>query len=144
MNSIYLYIAIMAFIFGLLVVIPTVRNIRFRNELIKRQQESMSEIQMVYLSSLSQEEIESIEASDILTPECVQLHTEFSSLEEIEAYVGVKVSPDMTEEQSDKLTKAIREHSTNPVIRDFAKLYHVGILMNSQKISQKFNRNSTH
>ena len=138
MNFIYLYITIMVFIFGLLIVIPTVRNIRFRNELMKRQQESMSEIQMVHLSSLSQEEIDKIEASDILTTECIQLHTEFSNLEEIEAYVGFKVSPDMSEKQSDKLTKAIREHSTNPLIRDFAKLYHVGILMNSQKISQKF------
>ena len=127
----------MVFIFGLLIVIPTVRNIRLRNELMKRQQESMSEIQMVHLSSLSQEEIDKIEASDILTTECIQLHTEFSNLEEIEAYVGFKVSPDMSEKQSDKLTKAIREHSTNPLIRDFAKLYHVGILMNSQKISQK-------
>ena len=138
MKLIYLYIAIMVFIFGLLIVIPAVRNIRFRNELMKRQQESMSEIQMVHLSSLSQEEIDKIEASDILTTECIQLHTEFTSLEEIEAYVGFKVSPDMSEKQSDKLTKAIREHSTNPLIRDFAKLYHVGILMNSQKISQKF------
>lgn len=138
MKLIYLYIAIMVFIFGLLIVIPTVRNIRFRNELMRRQQESMSEIQMVHLSSLSQEEIDKIEASDILTTECIQLHTEFSNLEEIEAYVGFKVSPDMSEKQSDKLTKAIREHSTNPLIRDFAKLYHVGILMNSQKISQKF------
>lgn len=138
MKLIYLYIAIMIFIFGLLVVIPTLRNIRFRTELMKRQQESMNEIQMAHLSSLSQEEIDKIEASDILTTECIQLHTEFSSLEEIEAYVGFKVSPDMSEQQSDKLTKAIREHSTNPLIRDFAKLYHVGILMNSQKISQKF------
>lgn len=138
MNTIYLYIAIMAFIFGLLVVIPAVRNIRFRNELMKRQQESMSETQMTHLSSLSQEEIDKIDVSDILTPECIQLHTEFSNLEEIEAYVGFKVNPDMTENQSDKLTKAIREHSTNPLIRDFAKLYHVGILMNSQRISQKF------
>lgn len=127
--------AIMAFVFGLLVVIPTIRNIRFRNELYKRQQESMSEIQMAHLSSLSQEEIDKIEASDILTSECIQLHTEFSSLQEIEAYVGFKVSPDMSEQQSDKLTKAIREHSTNPLIRDFAKLYHVGILMNSQKLN---------
>ena len=144
MKLIYLYIAIMVFIFGLLIVIPAVRNIRFRNELMKRQQESMSEIQMAHLSSLSQEQIDKIEASDILTPDCIQLHTEFTSLEEIEAYVGFKVSPDMSEKQSDKLTKAIREHSTNPLIRDFAKLYHVGILMNSQKISQKFKRNSTH
>ena len=128
----------MVFVFGLLIVIPTVRNIRLRNELMKRQQESMSEIQMVHLSSLSQEEIDKIDVSDILTPECIQLHTEFSSLEEIEAYVGFKVSPDMSEKQSEKLTKAICEHSTNPLIRDFAKLYHVGILMNSQKISQKF------
>ncbi len=138
MKLIYLYIAIMAFIFGLLIFIPAIRNIRFRNELMKRQQESMSEIQMVHLSSLSQEEIDKIEASDILTPECIQLHTEFSNLEEIEAYVGFKVSPDISEKQSEKLAKAIREHSTNPLIRDFAKLYHVGILMNSQNISQKF------
>lgn len=138
MNSIYLYIAIMVFIFGLLVVIPTIRNIRFRNELSKRQQESMSEVQMVHLSSLSQEQLNSLEVANILTFECVQLHTEFSSLEEIEAYVGFKVNANMSEQQSDKLTKAIREHSTNPLIRDFAKLYHVGILMNSQKISQKF------
>lgn len=125
----------MVFIFGLLIVIPTVRNIRFRNELMKRQQESMSEIQMVHLSSLSQEEIDNIKIADILTSDCVQLHTEFSNLAEIEAYVGFKVDTDMSEQQSDKLSKAIREHSTNPLIRDFAKLYHVGILMNSQELS---------
>ncbi len=140
MKLIYLYIAIIVFIFGLLIVIPMVRNIRFRNELMKRQQESMSEIQMAHLSSLSQEEIDNIEVLDILTPDCIQLHTEFSNLEEIEGYVGFKVNSEMSDKQSDKLDKAIREHSTNPLIRDFARLYHVGILMNSQKLNLNFHK----
>lgn len=93
---------------------------------------------MVHLSSLTQEQIERIDVFDILTPECVQLHTEFSDLEEIEAYIGFKVSLDISTEQSRKLDKAIREHSTNPLIRDWAQLYRVGILMNAQAIGQKY------
>lgn len=138
MKSFYLYVAIMVALFGVLFLVPIIRNTKFRTQLIQKQKESMSEIQMVHLSSLTQEQIERIDVFDILTPECVQLHTEFSDLEEIEAYIGFKVSLDISTEQSRKLDKAIREHSTNPLIRDWAQLYRVGILMNAQAIGQKY------
>lgn len=138
MNSIYLYMVIMVVLFGILFLVPIIRNTRFRNQLLQKQKESMSDIQMVHLSSLSQEQIDEISISDILTSECIQLHTEFSSLEEIEEYVGFKVSLDVLNEQSKKLDKAIREHSANPLILEWSQLYRVGILMNAKKISQKY------
>jgi hypothetical protein len=128
----------MVVLFGVLFLVPLIRNTKFRNQLIQKQKESMSEIQMVHLSSLTQEQIDRINIIDILTPECVQLHTEFLDLEEIETYIGFKVSLAISTEQSRKLDKAIREHSTNPLIRDWAQLYRIGILMNAQKISQKY------
>ena len=138
MKSFYVYVAIMIVLFGVFFLVPIIRNTKFRNQLIQKQKESMSDIQMVHLSSLTQEQIDRINVSDILTPECVRLHTGFSDLEEIEAYIGFKVSLDISTEQSRKLDKAIREHSTNPLIRDWAQLYRVGILMNAQKISKKY------
>ena len=133
MNFVDVYLFLMALIFALVWLIPAIRSARYRNELARKQIASMSELQMINLS-LSQADIDDLDISQILTPECIQLHTEFLNLEEIEKFAGFSLGDNNSEDQLNKLDKLIREHSINPLINDYGQLFMAGLMMNSAKL----------